>query len=900
MADSGKKGKKGANVKKNNPVDGNLTQEVIDLLSSIVSQENTKDEIAATRDLYDELETEVGTSKQKTCITMPVIPLRDIVVFPNAISPLFVGRSKSVQAAIRAIGNNRKIFLVSQKDSVTDDVATENLEKVGVVGTIIQYIRLPDDTLKILVDATNRASAIHYQESGDCIEATLDIIESMDLDISTSSEAIALVRTITIAIHEYAALSKRISADMLSTLDKITNPNAFADIAMSYMHVDHKIKQEILEIFDLLKRLERVCAVIMGEVDILRAERVVQERVKSQIDKTHKEYYLNEQIKAIRRELTGDDEVSDSIERYRELLAKKNMPTEARNKAAEEIKRLSGMSSMSAENVRSYLDWMFALPWEEYTECHNSIDHAMEILNKSHYGLDKIKESILEYLAVQQNNPNSRSPILCLYGPPGVGKTSLGRAIADAMGRKYAKIALGGVRDEAEIRGHRRTYVGAMPGKIIQTLKRVGTSNPVILLDEIEKMNYEYRGDPSSALLEALDPEQNKEFSDHYMEIGYDLSKVMFIATANTLDMQRPLLDRLEIIKIPSYLEEEKVQICKQYIIQKQLEYTGITKDNLSISDDAVRSIIRDYTRESGVRELERLVGKATRKVLMKLLNGSQNKLKNVVEMEGDQNSEFTLKYEDDDYAKEVEVSDTISPKRTLLGHKVRITQRNIDKFLGIKKYNHSEGEKRNLIGVTHGLAYTDAGGDVLLIEAVKIPNGKGEVRVTGKLGTVMTESAQASVSYIKSNCYKFGINAAEFNNVDIHIHVPEGATPKDGPSAGVTICTTLVSLFSNIPVKCNIAMTGEITLRGRVLPIGGLREKMVASLRNDIRTVIIPLSNKKDLEDIPDHVKNQLKIVMCDSVEEVISAALSTNPLPIVHHHDIRIEDNQVAQVVV
>lgn len=815
--------------------------------------------------------------------TVPVIPMRDTVIFPNAVSPLLVGRPKSVSAVMHAIANNQKIFLVMQKRGDIDDAQIEDLEKVGVFGTIAHYYRLPDDTLKIMVDTTTRAEVLEYHNTGKFLEAKIKCIE---IEVEDSPEVQALMRTTMSCMQEYAELSKHIGGDVLTFLQRISEPNMLADITMSYFNIASKQKQEILETFAIVPRLEKIIMIAMSEVGILRAEQEVQKRLKGQVNKNHKEYYLNEQIKAIRSELGHGDDLTDSIERYQEMLKNKPLSPEAYAKAQEEIKRLSSSVSMSTENIRSYLDWIFGLPWYKYDKCNHDLNNAESILHQSHYGLNEVKESILEYLAVQINKSNAHSPILCLYGPPGVGKTTLVRTIAQAMGRKYTKISLGGMRDEAEIRGHRRTYIGALPGKIIQAMKKVATCNPVILLDEIDKISGDYRGDPSSALLEALDPEQNKDFSDYYLEVGFDLSKVMFVATANGLNnIQRPLLDRLEIIKVSSYLEQDKLQICKNYIIKKQMSNTGLNDDLVTISDKAINDIIKYYTRESGVRELDRLVGKIMRKCLMRIIKSNAC----ILQYADDDQQTTAHEQAPSETEKEQIVTKTLM-ENAIMHHaegknnieivRTRITPCNLQDYLGVKKYSHNEVEHINLIGVTNGLAYTEVGGDVLLIEGVKIPGGKGELKITGSLGEVMKESVHASFSYIKAQHKQLNIEVADMYNHDIHIHIPEGATPKDGPSAGVTICTTMASLLTNRPVRRDIAMTGEITLRGRVLKIGGLREKMVSALRCSIKNVIIPKDNQKDLEELPNDIKKQLNVLFCDSVAEVLEIALVANDI--------------------
>jgi ATP-dependent Lon protease len=814
---------------------------------------------------YDKIiKAEIGKKKVKDLDWLPVVPLRDIVVYPNTVSPLFIGREKSIHSVTNAMQKGRKVFIVVQKDSTVGDIDIKNLNNIGVVGTIIQCIRLPDDTFKLLVDANYRAESLEYQDNGIQILAKLKKLETIDSD---EHQTKAIMRQILLSLTEYAKLNKRIDESSITYIEDIKEPHLFCDTAVSYLPLEHKIKQDMLGILVASDRLEKLYAHILDEIDILKAEKTVQDRVKENMDKNHKEYYLHEQIKAIKKELGEKDGNTEAVDKYANLLKTLKLSKEAYDKADEEIKRLATVSASSSEHIRSYLDWLFAVPWQVLSDKNTvTIDTAEKILNTTHYGLDKVKEVILEYIAVQMNTTKTRSAILCLYGPPGVGKTSLVKSIAESMGRKYVKIALGGVRDEAEIRGHRRTYIGALPGKIIQAMKKAGTSDPIILLDEIDKLNSDHRGDPSSALLEALDPEQNNEFNDHYLEVGYDLSNVMFIATANSLSMQRPLLDRLEIIKVPSYLEHEKLEICKRHILSKQLELIGLPTTSIVFKDDAIKDIIEHYTRESGVRELERLVAKIIRKNLIKMMkNGSIIKPATIIEPE---------KIE----GHIVQASSLAKMEPAILSpdfKTLQITSKIVERDLGAKKYIDNEFEKQDQVGVTNGLAYTEVGGDVLTIEAVKTPATKGEIKITGKLGDVMKESAQAAFSHVSANYAKYGIKLHDLNSHNIHVHVPDGATPKDGPSAGAAMTTTIISLFTGIPVRHDLAMTGEITLRGKVLPIGGLREKMTAAIRLGMKVICIPKENNKDLEEVPDYVKKACEIVLCDTIDDVLKHAL-------------------------
>ena len=763
--------------------------------------------------------------------TLPLLPLRDIVVFPGMLAAqLFVGREKSVKAVEAVDKETRRILLVTQKNGGVDDPGENDLYQVGTVAKIIHPLPLPDGTLKLLVEGLGRARITRYVDHTPYMRVGVEYIEET---IGDQQETEALFRSVVGQFEQYVKHYKKIQPETLGTLVKITNPSILADTVAAQMSVDINQKQKILEIINVTDRLEHVFSVMEGEIGVLNTEKRIRSRVKRQMEKTQREYYLNEQLKAIQKELGEGEDGKDEIGELEGRIKKVRLSKEAREKALAEVKKLRSMSSMSAEAsvIRNYLDWMVTIPWKKPTKIFRDVKRAEDILNEDHYGLEKVKERILEYLAVQQRTKQLKGPILCLVGPPGVGKTSLARSIARSTGRNYVRISLGGVRDEAEIRGHRRTYIGSMPGKIIQSMKKAKSSNPLFLLDEIDKMGQDFRGDPASALLEVLDPEQNANFNDHYLEVDYDLSDVMFIATANSYNMPRPLLDRMEIIRIPGYTDDEKIAIARQHLIPKQMKSHGLKKDEWSISDDSLRDLIRYYTREAGVRSLEREIASLTRKSIKDIL------MKNL--------------------------------------KSVNVNKRNLGKYAGVKKYMYGEAEKEDLVGITTGLAYTEVGGDLLLIEAVTLP-GKGKITITGKLGDVMQESAQAAFSYVRSRAIEFGITPPMYQNKDIHIHVPEGATPKDGPSAGIAMCTTIVSALTGIPVKKNVAMTGEVTLRGRVLAIGGLKEKLLAALRGGITTVLIPEENVKDLEEIPDNVKRGIELIPVSTVDEVLKHALT------------------------
>ena len=765
--------------------------------------------------------------------TYPVLPLRDIVVFPHMIVPLFVGREKSVRALEDVMKEDKQILLVTQKNASQDDPTSADIYAVGTVGTVLQLLKLPDGTVKVLVEGGQRARITKYAENETFFQAYADLIpETVDGD----KEIEALCRTVVTQFEQYIKLNKKIPPEVLVSINQIEEPSKLADTVASHLTLKIPEKQELLETESISDRLEKVYGHMESEIGVLQVEKRIRSRVKRQMEKTQREYYLNEQLKAIQKELGEGEDGRDELAEIEERIKKTKLSKEGREKALGELKKLRSMSPMSAEAtvVRNYLDWMLSIPWRKPTKIKRDIKLAEKVLNHDHYGLEKVKERILEYLAVQQRMRKVKGPILCLVGPPGVGKTSLGKSIAKATGRNFVRMSLGGVRDEAEIRGHRRTYIGSMPGKVIQGMKKAKSSNPLFLLDEVDKLGADWRGDPSSALLEVLDPEQNSTFADHYLEVDYDLSDVMFVTTANTLRMPQPLLDRMEIIRIPGYTEDEKIEIAKRHLIPKQLTDHGLKKTEWSISDDALRDLIRYYSREAGVRNLEREIANLARKAIKEIL---MKKLK-----------------------------------------RLTVTRRNLEKFAGVRRYRYGEAELEDLVGVTTGLAWTEVGGEILSIEAVTVP-GKGKVITTGKLGDVMKESVQAAESYVKSRAIDFGIKPTLFERKDIHVHVPEGATPKDGPSAGVAMVTSIVSVLTGIPVRREIAMTGEVTLRGRVLPIGGLKEKLLAALRAGIKTVIIPSDNEKDLADIPDNVKRGLKITPVSTVDDVLKHAL-TKPL--------------------
>jgi ATP-dependent Lon protease len=766
----------------------------------------------------------------------PVLPLRDIVVFPHMIVPLFVGREKSVRALEDVMKDDKQILLVTQKNAAQDDPTPADIYSVGTVGTVLQLLKLPDGTVKVLVEGGQRARILKFSDNPAFFEAHAEMIAERS---GETKEVEALARTVVSQFEQYIKLNKKIPPEVLVSINQIEDPSKLADTVASHLQLKIAEKQELLEADWVGDRLERVYAYMEGEIGVLQVEKRIRSRVKRQMEKTQREYYLNEQLKAIQKELGEGEDGRDELSEIEERIKKTRLSKEAREKAQAELKKLRSMSPMSAEAtvVRNYLDWMLSIPWKKPTKIKRDIKLAEKVLNADHYGLEKVKERILEYLAVQQRMKKVKGPILCLVGPPGVGKTSLGKSVAKATGRNFVRMSLGGVRDEAEIRGHRRTYIGSMPGKVIQGMKKAKSSNPLFLLDEVDKLGADWRGDPSSALLEVLDPEQNSTFQDHYLEVDYDLSDIMFVTTANTLRMPQPLMDRMEVIRLPGYTEDEKVEIAQRHLLPKQVKEHGLKKGEWSISEDALRDIIRFYTREAGVRNLEREIANLARKSIKEIL------MKNL--------------------------------------KKIVISRRNLEKFAGVRRFRFGEAELEDMVGVTTGLAWTEVGGEILSIEAVTVP-GKGKVTATGKLGDVMKESVQAAESYVKSRAVEYGIKPTLFEKKDIHVHVPEGATPKDGPSAGVAMVTSIVSVLTSIPIKRELAMTGEITLRGRVLPIGGLKEKLLAALRAGIKTVLIPSENEKDLAEIPDNVKKGLTIIPVKNVDEVLSRALTSSLTPI------------------
>ena len=767
----------------------------------------------------------------------PVLPLRDIVVFPHMIVPLFVGREKSVLALEETMKNDKHILLVTQRDAAIDEPGPDDIFRIGTIGSVLQLLKLPDGAVKVLVEGQGRAEILAYADRTEFFETSArDVPEGGEGD---PQEMSALVRSVVSHFENYVKLNKKIPPEVIATVGQIEDPSKLADTVAAHLSLKIAEKQELLETIPVFQRLERVYAYMEGEMDVLEVEKRVRSRVKRQMERTQREYYLNEQMKAIQKELGDGGEGRDELSEIEETIKKTRLSKEAAEKATAELKKLRSMSPMSAEAtvVRNYLDWMLGIPWKKRTRVKRDVRAAEIVLDEDHYGLEKVKERIVEYLAVQNRVRKLKGPILCLVGPPGVGKTSLGKSIARATGRNFVRMSLGGVRDEAEIRGHRRTYIGSMPGKVVQGMKKAKSSNPLFLLDEVDKLGADWRGDPSSALLEVLDPEQNSTFNDHYLEVDYDLSDVMFITTANTLRLPQPLLDRMEVIRIPGYTEDEKVEIARRHLIGKQLTAHGLKSGEWSISDGALRDLIRYYTREAGVRNLEREIANLQRKAVKELATSEAG----AVGVESD----------------------------------------NLETYAGVRKFRYGQTELEDLVGVTTGLAWTEVGGEILSVEAIVMP-GKGNVKHTGKLGDVMQESVEAARSFVRSRMLRFGIAPPEFDRRDIHVHVPEGATPKDGPSAGVAMCTSIISALTAIPVRRDVAMTGEITLRGRVLPIGGLKEKLLAALRAGITTVLIPEENMKDLAEIPDSVTNSLEIVPVETVDEVLSRALTDIPTPI------------------
>lgn len=772
------------------------------------------------------------TKKEK----YPLLPLRDIVVYPKMIVPLFVGREKSINALQKVVDNDQNIVLVTQKDPSIEDPSAEDIFRVGTLGTVLQLLKLPDGTVKALIEGLERVKLDKIEPADNMIEAEITILPDAEED---NPELEGIVRAVLSQFEEYVKLSKKTPPEVLVSVNQIDDYTKLADTIASHLALKITDKQALLEGKSLAERFEMLLGFMDSEITMLEVENRIRNRVRKQMEKSQKEYYLNEQMKAIQREL-GDGDEEDEIASYMKMIETTKLSKEAKEKALAEVKKLKNMGPNSAEAtvVRNYLDWILDIPWKKRSKVNKDLQYALDVLNADHYGLDKVKERIVEFLAVQARSNKVRGPILCLVGPPGVGKTSLGKSIAKATGRSFVRTSLGGMRDEAEIRGHRRTYIGSMPGKVIKGMKKAGTTNPLFLFDEIDKLGNDYRGDPSSALLEVLDPEQNATFNDHYLEVDYDLSDVMFVTTANSLDMPRPLLDRMEIIRLSGYTEDEKIEIAKRHLIPKIFKENAVKPDELTIKDEAIRDIIRYYTREAGVRNLERELATIARKAVKEILLAKDKNQKVIV-----------------------------------------IDSNNLEKYLGVIKYRFGEAELNDQIGVTTGLAWTEVGGDILFIEAVDMP-GKGLIKQTGKLGDVMKESIDTAYSVVRSHSKELGIDPEIFEKTDIHVHVPEGATPKDGPSAGIAMYTTLVSVLTKVPVRKDVAMTGEITLQGRVLPIGGLKEKLLSALRGGIKTVIIPKDNEKDLAEIPDNVKEGLKIIPVSDVKEVLQIALQKEPV--------------------
>jgi ATP-dependent Lon protease len=771
---------------------------------------------------------------------MPVLPLRDVVVYPYMVIPLFVGRDKSIRALEAAMEDDKQILLAAQKNASLDEPEPSDLYRIGTIANILQLLKLPDGTIKVLVEGGERAKVLNFMGADDYFKAQVSTLETAEIETLDERESEVLMRSVLAQFDQYVKLSKKVPPEILSSLASIEEPGRLADTIAAHMSLKVEEKQKILEMGDLRQRLEHLIGLMEGEIDLLQVEKRIRGRVKRQMEKSQREYYLNEQMKAIQKELGDLDEGHNELDDLTSKIEKAGMSKEAREKAESELNKLRMMSPMSAEAtvVRNYIDWMVNVPWKKRTKVRLDLTTAEEVLEADHYGLEKVKERILEYLAVQQRAKKVKGPILCLVGPPGVGKTSLGKSIARATNRKFVRMALGGVRDEAEIRGHRRTYIGAMPGKIIQNLSKIGTRNPLYLLDELDKMSMDFRGDPASALLEVLDPEQNHTFNDHYLEVDYDLSDVMFVATANTMNIPGPLLDRMEVIRLSGYTEDEKVNIAERYLLGKQIAAAGLKEDEIQIGESAIRDIIRYYTREAGVRNLEREISKLCRKVVKQILLKPESK-------------------------------------------KVSITSRNLEKFLGVRRFRYGRAEEKDQLGQVTGLAWTEVGGDLLTIEAV-VMGGKGKHVITGQLGDVMKESVQAAMSVVRSRARALGLDPDFYGENDIHIHVPEGAVPKDGPSAGIGMCTALVSVLTGIPVRADVAMTGEITLRGEVLPIGGLKEKLLAAHRGGIKTVLIPEENTRDLTDIPKNIKQDLDIRPVRWIDEVLEVALQHMPEPL------------------
>jgi len=770
---------------------------------------------------------------------VPVLPLRDVVVYPHMVIPLFVGREKSINALDTAMQDDKKILLVAQKNAEIDDPEIADIHEIGTLSTILQLLKLPDGTVKVLVEGAERVHITGYENIDTFFTAHVELMEP-EGEEEEEKELEILTRSLLAMFDQYVKLNKKVPPEILTSLSGIEEPGRLADTIAAHMSLKLEEKQKILEINDSRIRLERLMVLIEGEIDIMQIEKRIRGRVKQQMEKSQREYYLNEQMKAIQKELGDMEDAPNEIEELEQKISKAGMSKEAKEKATTELNKLKMMSPMSAEAtvVRNYVDWLISAPWKKRSKIRHDLAAAENILEEDHYGLEKVKERILEYLAVQQRVKKLKGPILCLVGPPGVGKTSLGRSIARATGRRFTRMSLGGVRDEAEIRGHRRTYIGSLPGKIIQNLAKMGVRNPLFLLDEMDKMSMDFRGDPSSALLEVLDPEQNNTFADHYLEVDFDLSDVMFVATANTMNIPAPLLDRMEVIRIPGYTEDEKINIAMRYLLKKQIENAGLKEDEISVSEQAIRDIVRFYTREAGVRNLEREISKICRKVV-----------------------------------KELVLEDK--------GRKLAITPKNLEKYLGVRRFRYGRAEENDQVGQVTGLAWTEVGGELLTIESAIVP-GKGKMIHTGQLGDVMQESIHAAMTVVRSRSALLGIDPEFYQKYDIHIHVPEGATPKDGPSAGVGMCTALVSALTDIPVRADVAMTGEITLRGEVLPIGGLKEKLLAAHRGGTSIVLIPEENRKDLTEIPRNVKDKLDIRPVRWIDEVLDVALTHQPTPL------------------
>jgi ATP-dependent Lon protease len=790
--------------------------------------------------------------KPASSLTLPVLPLRDVVVFPHMVIPLFVGRKKSINALERAMESGKQIMLVAQRSASDDDPSPEQIHTIGTVASVLQLLKLPDGTVKVLVEGEQRAEVQQFTETDDCFMALVGMVEPMPVE---EREGEALMRSVLAEFDQYVKLNMKIPPEILTSLAGIDEPGRLADAIAAHLSLKIEEKQKILEMRGARERLEHILGVMETEIDLLQVEKRIRGRVKRQMEKSQREYYLNEQMKAIQKELGETEEGPSEAEELQKKIEKAGMPKEAREKAEAELKKLKMMSPMSAEAtvVRNYIDWLVNVPWKKRSKIRKDLAEAEKILEADHYGLEKVKERILEYLAVQQRVNQLKGPILCLVGPPGVGKTSLGQSIARATGRKFIRMSLGGVRDEAEIRGHRRTYIGSLPGKIVQNMAKVKVRNPLFMLDEVDKMAMDFRGDPSSALLEVLDPEQNHAFSDHYLEVDYDLSDVMFLATANSLNIPAPLLDRMEVIRLSGYTEDEKVNIALRYLVSKQRKNNGLKEQEVTLGEAAVRDIVRYYTREAGVRSLEREIAKIFRKVAKELL------LNNDMQT-------------------------------------AEVTSENLDKYLGVRRYRYGVAEQSSQVGQVTGLAWTEVGGELLTIEAVILP-GKGRLTITGKLGDVMQESIQAAMSVVRARASQLGLAPDFYQKHDFHVHVPEGATPKDGPSAGVGMCTAMVSALTKIPVRADVAMTGEITLRGEVLPIGGLKEKLLAAHRGGIKTVLIPEENRKDLVDIPKNISEALDIRPVKWIDQVLEVSLEHKPEPLKEVKDLAPEPAKPAE---